>query len=75
MKLMFSLKTLIAIIALTCSTTLASAQPGDPGNDPDPNQPNTSVPFDGGLTLLVIAGAGFAIKKSREKRQNDKFTS
>lgn len=29
----------------------------------------TSVPFDGGLSLLVAAGVGFAAKKGRERKK------
>ncbi len=67
MKLKPGLKTLIVISAFTLTTTILSAQPGGPGGDPDP--PPTSVPFDGGLSLLVAAGAGFAIKKARDNRR------
>lgn len=69
MKSQLSLKTLIAILVFTCSSKLIHAQPGNPG--PDPDQPNASVPFDGGLSLLVAAGAGFAIKKARDKRKKE----
>jgi hypothetical protein len=65
-----SLKTLIVLVAFTCTATTLTAQPADPGLDPDPG-PNTSVPFDGGLTLLIAAGAGFAIKKSRDNRRKE----
>jgi len=61
------LKTLIAILVFCCSSNLTHAQPGNPG--PDPDQLNASVPFDGGMSLLVAAGAGFAIKKAHDKRK------
>ena len=30
------------------------------------------APIDGGLSILLVAGAGYGIKKVREKRQNSK---
>ncbi|MBS4042895.1 MAG: hypothetical protein KGZ59_03685 [Chitinophagaceae bacterium] len=46
---------LIAIIL----PTLCIAQ-GDPGGDP-------GVPFDGGASILIAAGAAYGVKKYREK--------
>lgn len=40
------------------------AQPGDPGPDPDPQ-----VPIDGGLSLLVAAGVGYAAKRAHDKKK------
>jgi hypothetical protein len=34
----------------------ANAQPGDPGGDPD-------IPIDGGVSILLAAGALFGMKK------------
>jgi hypothetical protein len=34
---------------------------------PDPN----GAPIDGGLSVLIAAGAGYGIKKMREKRKKD----
>ena len=54
--------------ALVAATPLVHAQggPGDPGLDPDP--PRT-VPFDGGLSLVVAAGIAYAAKKGRDRRK------
>lgn len=41
-----------------------SAQPSFPD---DPEQ----IPIDGGLALLTAAGAGYAIKKIKKKRQDN----
>jgi hypothetical protein len=46
-------------------------QPPPPPPPVDTQSP-TPIPFDGGLTLLLAAGAGYAIKKGREKRNNRK---
>lgn len=60
--------TLCIALALFCVPFLAGAQPGGPGPDPDPG-PGTSVPFDGGLSLLIAAGIGYASKKAYDKRK------
>lgn len=61
-------------IALTCSFSLVQAQPpDDPGEDPDP-PPNTEIPFDGGISLLVAAGVAYAAKKGYDKKNKGKVT-
>jgi len=58
----------IAILALYIALpNLAHATPPDPGGDPD-----TGVPLDGGLGILVAAGIGFAAKKIRDTKKNNK---
>lgn len=56
---------LLLVLLLIGTTTLTRAQggPGGPGPDPDP-----SVPFDGGLSLVVAAGIAYAAKKGYDKR-------
>ncbi len=39
-----------------------------PGGPPPPPPPPPPVPLDGGLTLLAVAGAGYATKKLRARR-------
>ena len=67
-----SFKSLFAAscITLACMSMpfVVSAQPGNPGPDPDPG---TAVPFDGGVSLLVAAGIGYACKKAYDKRKKD----
>lgn len=46
---------------------LAHALPPDPGSDPD-----TGVPLDGGLSILVAAGVGYGAKKIRDARRSYK---
>jgi len=63
------MKTRILMFLMTSALTLLPvvllfAQPPDPGDDPDP-----AVPFDGGLTLLVAAGIGYAAKKGYDRRK------
>lgn len=40
----------------------ASAQFGDPGGDPE-------VPIDGGLSILLAAGAGYVVKKGYDRKK------
>jgi hypothetical protein len=35
-------------------------------------QRSTSAPFDGGLSVLIVAGVGYAAKKGYDKRKNQK---
>jgi hypothetical protein len=55
---------LVILALFHCMPLIASAQPG-PGDDPD-------VPIDGGLSLLVAAGVGYAVKKGYAKRKKVK---
>lgn len=55
---------LLMAVSFCLSALLVQAQPGDPGDDPDP-----SVPFDGGLSLVVAAGVAYAAKKGFDKRK------
>ena len=53
-------KVLFILIGLLIATYVY-AQPGDPGGDPD-------VPIDGGIGLLIAAGALYGSKKIYEAR-------
>ena len=67
MKIKTGILNFMITVALMCLPTvliLAQGGPGDPGEDPDP-----AVPFDGGLTLLIAAGIGYAAKKGYDKRK------
>ena len=58
-KLFFKL----LIIVMGCLWSLSAlAQPGDPGGDPD-------VPIDGGIGLLLAAGALYGSKKIYDLRK------
>ena len=52
-----------AALALVCCASLAIAQPPGPPGPPLP----TAVPLDGGLSLLVAAGAAFGVRTLRRK--------
>jgi len=48
------------------------SQPGDVGTDapPPPNDPSR-IPVDGGLSLLALAGAGYAVRKLRSSKDDE----
>ncbi|MBC8081938.1 MAG: hypothetical protein H7Z21_01895 [Hymenobacter sp.] len=46
----------------------AVAQPGSGGPGPDPGSP-TAVPLDGGASLLLAGGVGYALKRLRGHRR------
>lgn len=64
------MKKYLLLLLFLCIVTVAIAADGDPGlpgGDPD-------VPLDGGVSLLVLAGAVYGVKRIREinKRSPDK---
>jgi hypothetical protein len=64
------MKKYLLLLLLQCMFTAAIADDGDPGlpgGDPD-------VPLDGGVSLLVLAGAIYGVKRIREmnNRSQDK---
>lgn len=52
------------------ANSIAQGLPDDPGVDPD-----TEVPFDGGLSLLIGAGIAYGAKKAYDKRKKEKDPS
>lgn len=52
----------VVMIVFCCLPSLVFAQ-GDPGTDPD-----TTVPVDGGITILAAAGVAYGVKKIKEFR-------
>ncbi|MGY4385315.1 hypothetical protein ACVWYN_002353 [Pedobacter sp. UYP24] len=50
------------LLCIIGSTTAQYSDPGLPGGDPD-------VPLDGGVTLLLIAGVCYGIKRIKESKQ------
>jgi hypothetical protein len=55
------IRSLLLVIFVMISAGLM-AQPGDPGGDPD-------VPIDGGIGLLIAAGALYGSKKMLDYRK------
>ncbi|CAN5613410.1 hypothetical protein BH23BAC4_BH23BAC4_16750 [soil metagenome] len=43
--------------------------PPEAANAPPPPPPPEQVPIDGGLGLLALAGAGYAVKRLRDNRK------
>jgi hypothetical protein len=66
MKIKTFLLTRLAMCVALCLPAIIVLAQGDPGIDPDPGN---GVPFDGGLSLLVAAGIGYAAKKGYDKRK------
>ena len=63
-------KYFLLIILVVCSAVVTNAQPGGPGEE-DPGGPQSGgVPVDGGLALLLAAGAGYGAKKAYEYKKN-----
>ncbi len=56
---------LLSVLLLACMWVVA--QPGNPGRDPD-----TEIPIDGGVSLLVAAGVAYGAKKAYDKRKKSK---
>ena len=61
-SLIQNLLVLSVILFISLLPTVAFAQ--DPGGGPD-------VPIDGGLSLLLAAGAAYGVKKYREGKKKD----
>ena len=53
-----------ALVAASCS--LALAQPGSGGPAPTAA---AAVPIDGGASLLLASGVGYALRKLRQRRR------
>lgn len=53
---------LLALLFILLCITPIFAEPEDPGVDPNP------APIDGGLTLLLAAGALYGAKKVKDSR-------
>ena len=66
------LKSSIIVLAFLCLSPLIKAQPGPSGDDPDPN--GTCAPLDLGISALVVAGIGYAVKKRYDARKKEKMT-
>lgn len=57
---MITMKKLALLVAFVGLTYVANAQPGNPTNP---------VPLDGGISLLVAAGAAYGVKKYRDSQK------
>jgi hypothetical protein len=59
------IKVCLIVSLLVCMSQLTMAQPPPPPANP------AAVPIDGGLGLLLAAGAGLGLKKLRDARKAD----
>lgn len=55
----------IAALGILCSAAVALAQPGSGGPTPGP----TTVPIDGGASLLLASGVAISLKKLRDRKK------
>ncbi|MEX0661766.1 MAG: hypothetical protein WEA58_07205 [Balneolaceae bacterium] len=65
MKYIFIFTVLLLLALVLVSPESLMAQPPAPMLPLSPDQ----APIDGGLTLLAVAGGGYAIKKLRDKKK------
>ena len=64
------MKHLLIVSVLLLAVASVKADPGDPGNlGPQPGPQPTSVPVDGGASLLLAAGGSYAIKKLKNRNR------
>jgi hypothetical protein len=61
MKISMKIFKLMMVAVLILSTTAVFAQAPTLPNDPE------NVPIDGGLSLLVAAGVGYAVKRKKDQ--------
>jgi len=73
MKGLYNKIKFLAIVISLCVPMYVSAQPGFDGGGGGDTQ--DTVPLDGGISLLVVAGAGYGIKKIKENRKKRKEDS
>ncbi|MGI4835317.1 MAG: PID-CTERM protein-sorting domain-containing protein [Janthinobacterium lividum] len=57
----------IAALGIVLSTAVALAQPGSGG--PTPSGGATTVPIDGGASLLLASGVAISLKKLRDRKK------
>ena len=61
------LTSVVAVLMMVLPDILLATDPPPPIFGPGPDQ----VPVDGGLALLAAGGAGYAIKKLRDRKRTD----
>lgn len=57
----------LLMILFICLPVFLQAQGTDPGCDPS----YPGCPIDGGLIFLLVAGAGYGVKKIKDSRKKD----
>ena len=73
MKKLFSPPRLLrlALPVLTVLTTLQVRAQAPADGGPTPTSPPTGVPLDGGASLLLLGGVGYALRKLRQRRRTE----
>ena len=61
-----SLFTLLMIVLIMVLPILSNGQVDPPPGPVGGNNPDTNVPIDGGLSLVLAAGVGYGVKKIRD---------
>ena len=57
----------LLIVFLLPFTGHTQPQPGDPPPPPCTNPDDPACPIDGGLSMLIVAGIGYGVKRLRGK--------
>lgn len=66
-----TLKNLLPLICLLLASLTAPAQIiGPDPSPPNPGNGGEGVPLDGGISLLAVAGAGYAVKRMRQLKNS-----
>jgi hypothetical protein len=69
--LLFVLVSFFTLVTQPLRAQLPPPPPDPTTEETPPCWPPPCIPIDGGLTFLVIAGAGYAGKKLYDKRKNN----
>lgn len=63
------LKSIFTAVIFTLIASVAIAMPpGGLGGNPDNDDPDNDVPIDGGIGILLVAGAAYGAKKVLKKK-------
>jgi hypothetical protein len=72
MKSIYKITTVLTVLILiSCPMLALAGGPGFSGGVDDGGN-TCSVPLDGGLSLLIAAGAGYGIRKFTQNKKNTK---
>lgn len=72
---MKALKTCLTILFVLCVNTLLFSVPSPPSTSGPTCWPPPCVPIDGGVSLLMVAGAALGAKKIYDHRKKSKSIS